>query len=285
MKYFIIEPTNKCNANCLICGNIKDKKKRNIGFMNLELMKLISGRIKNYKNEAVKIVFAGVGEPFLHPQFFEFLELVKKNNKVEVGIYTNGHILTPEIIDKLVDLNDGYMKLEINLSIHSFNPSTYKKIMNLNLEDCIDNIKYLFTKNKDLDIKLRIVKCKLNENEVDKMLANFNKQGNFARMELVDNRGGCLNNLEIYDDDFYQRNSRKTDNQNYICQDFLFKDNIMIRWNGFIDLCCTAHNEKHYLGNIKDLTINQIINNIENFTKSEEFKEICLKCNRNIAVG
>jgi len=285
MKYFIIEPTNKCNANCLICGDIKDKKKKNIGFMDFELLKLISERIKAYKAENVKIVFAGVGEPFLHPHFLEFLKLVKKNNKVEIGIYTNGHLLTPAVIDKLVSLNDPNIRLEINLSIHSFNPPTYKKIMNLNLVDCVDNLKYLFSKNKDLDIKLRIIKCKLNENEVEKMMANFNKQGNFARMELVDNRGGCLNNSEVYDEAFYQRNSKRNNSLDYICQDFLFKDNIMIRWNGYIDLCCTAHNEEHYLGNIKDLTISQIISNIENFVKSKEFKIICLKCNRNIAVG
>ena len=70
-----------------------------------------------------KVVFAGLGEPLLHPEIVEILKLTH-NYGFETELVTNGLLLDNDLAEEIVKSN-----LEtICISLHSLNSSMYYKI-------------------------------------------------------------------------------------------------------------------------------------------------------------
>lgn len=89
--------THKCNLRCLHC--YQEDYKKDLAF---EEMKKIFYQyidfLKEY-NYRGHINITG-GEPFLHPNFFEIIDLFEKNN-ITFGILTNGTLLNEDIVQRL----------------------------------------------------------------------------------------------------------------------------------------------------------------------------------------
>lgn len=92
-----IEITNKCNLRCPYCFN--DSKASNKDKMSIYLFqKLVNECLIMGIN---KITISG-GEPLLHPNFFQFVDILN-NNKIEFQLITNGTCFTREHIAFLKD--------------------------------------------------------------------------------------------------------------------------------------------------------------------------------------
>jgi len=94
-----IELTNVCDFNCLFCP--KAEMKRPYGFMETNLAKRLISEIGE-KGIAEKVTFHVMGEPTLHPAFFEILDHACKEG-VKVGLTTNGGRLGGETGQRLLD--------------------------------------------------------------------------------------------------------------------------------------------------------------------------------------
>lgn len=107
-KKIYIEITNKCNRNCSFCS--KDHKpKREMTLQEVEhVLKEIQGHT-NYVYLHVK------GEPFLHPNIVEILELCNKY-QLKVNITTNGTLLKKyeSILITMPCIR------QLNISLHNF---------------------------------------------------------------------------------------------------------------------------------------------------------------------
>ena len=106
-----IELTNCCNASCVFCPNsISPRKKEFIDkqklfkfLKNEKSKKNVNAFNKEFKTfDFPKIVYAGLGEPLLHPDFIEIIEYTKKLGFI-VEIVTNGYLLTHDIVDKRIE--------------------------------------------------------------------------------------------------------------------------------------------------------------------------------------
>jgi len=84
-KKIYVEITNKCNLKCPFCS-IDDKKKRE---MNLLEFDDVLNKITDYTDYLYLHV---KGEPLLHSNFKEILDICLKYNK-KVNITTNGSLL------------------------------------------------------------------------------------------------------------------------------------------------------------------------------------------------
>ena len=91
-KKIYIEITNRCNLNCSFCSKV-EKPLRN---MTIEEFKLIISKIKD-KTDTIYLHVKG--EPLLHPNLVDFLDIAEENN-LKVNITTNG-TLFPQIVDKI----------------------------------------------------------------------------------------------------------------------------------------------------------------------------------------
>lgn len=121
-KKIYIEITNVCNLNCSFCA----KNKRPASFMSEAQFHYLLKQIKPYTNY---LYFHVLGEPLLHPQLEQFLNMAQEAGFF-VNLTSNG-ILLPQRVNIL----KGRIR-QLNLSLHSLpqeagcHPDRY-------LQDCL----------------------------------------------------------------------------------------------------------------------------------------------------
>lgn len=106
-----IELTNICDFNCLFCP--KALMKRPPGYMDFELAVRIIDEIAE-KGICEKVTFHVMGEPTLHPRFFDILSHALSKG-VKVGLTTNGAGLGGEVGKRLL----GYNLHQIDVSLQT----------------------------------------------------------------------------------------------------------------------------------------------------------------------
>ena len=85
--YINIELTHQCNFNCWYCYD--DHNKNNNTYISIPKLKILFELLK-YSNKTVHVDLLG-GEPTLHPEFFEILDLLNNYEHIKkVRITTNG---------------------------------------------------------------------------------------------------------------------------------------------------------------------------------------------------
>ncbi|MBI4961686.1 MAG: radical SAM protein [Desulfomonile tiedjei] len=96
-KRIHLELTNRCNFSCVFCPDGVMTRPR--GVMEEELARSALNQIAQL-DLAEKVTFHVMGEPLLHPRFFQILDFAKELS-LPVGLTTNGALLSSETIDKL----------------------------------------------------------------------------------------------------------------------------------------------------------------------------------------
>ncbi len=167
-KDISIEVTSKCNLQCPACGisNIPYHMRRNLSFETF--LKLIP-----HFRYVSSVSLFNYGEPFMNPEFLEMIKICKLK-KIKVSFFTNGMMLTDDIIKKLIEL-----KVEsIIFSIDGATESTYKKIRPQgDFEKVITNLKKLQSLRENnkypcLSICYTIMKVNIEEMPLMVELAN-----------------------------------------------------------------------------------------------------------------
>ena len=96
--YLNIAITNSCNLSCTMCfRNFMPYQKKQ---MDYDTFKAIIEQLPKVRH----VNFCGIGEPLLHPYFFEMLSLIRKSTKATISFSTNGKLLDEERIKKLIEL-------------------------------------------------------------------------------------------------------------------------------------------------------------------------------------
>ena len=113
-----IELTNVCNFDCTFCP--KQEMTRKYEYMEYENVCGIIDQIAEY-NLAEKITFHVMGEPFMHPRFFDILDHAAHLG-VKTGITTNGTYLNEEIAAKIEQVTIS----QINVSLQTPDEESFK---------------------------------------------------------------------------------------------------------------------------------------------------------------
>lgn len=127
----VLEISSVCNLSCTICPVGKTRPKRFKSFMSLDLIKKILTENKN-----IKIIYLeGWGEPLVHPQLEDILNLI--NTEVpSIDIYIT---TTAESLDKTkIDMLLKYKIYEIQFSLDA--PSIQKSIRGIEYTTIKKNI-------------------------------------------------------------------------------------------------------------------------------------------------
>lgn len=130
-----LEPTLKCNSNCIMCNrNFNRKEAKNAeGFLSWDIL----WKVKPFFKYAERVGFSGFGEPLLHPEYLAMLREIKKAGSF-VYFFTNGTLMTEEIGKELVEAGIDM----ICVSIGGASRDTYKKIRGIDaFKTVVDNIK------------------------------------------------------------------------------------------------------------------------------------------------
>lgn len=273
-----IEPTNICNARCVMCP-LKDMK-REIGYMDFELYKKIIDEISQYKLR--RLILHIMGEPLLHPKIFEMISYVKKKNpKQEVEFSTNASLLTEEKGKKLIQSGLDI----INLSLDANSKEVYEKIrIGLNYERTMKNI-YDFlemfgkSKNKKPLAKIQLIRLPENEKEWHGFINKWQEYAkNKPYIELyikeMGDWGGYLQKEKESKGNFYIK----------VCCGAPF-DSLDIFWNGEASFCCLDYDGKLKVGDVRKQSLREIwhsqkIKEIRKKFILNDYKELpfCLSC-------
>ncbi|MDD5090116.1 MAG: radical SAM/SPASM domain-containing protein [Candidatus Wallbacteria bacterium] len=124
----ILELTNFCDLNCIMCALPGMRRKR--GFMNSKLLGKILADLKNANLKFNMLLPFWSGESTLHPQFPELLSMILTANYDRsiadgLGLDTNLNSWTPETIDLL--LSSGQFVV-LHFSLDAARAGTYARI-------------------------------------------------------------------------------------------------------------------------------------------------------------
>jgi GTP 3',8-cyclase len=128
--YMEVSPSGACNHRCLYCG---------LDFMgykpNYLKANILKERLTELGDLGLKsIMYAGEGEPFLHPEMVSIIEHTKDSG-IDVAVTTNGVLLKKEIVERAL-INTEWIKVSINggtretyAKIHQSKPDDFEKVV------------------------------------------------------------------------------------------------------------------------------------------------------------
>lgn len=260
-KKIYVEITNNCNLSCDFCTHNKRENK----FISIDEFKTLLDRIKDYTDY---IYLHVLGEPLLHPNINELIDIASKNYKV--NITTNGHLIK--------QINDNHNIRLINISLHSYNgkKENLNKYMN-EIFKVSDNL------SNDTYISYRLwVKSKYTKDIVDyineKYSTNIDYNNIPTETKLANNI--YLNTHEEFEWPSLDRKETFTEGK---CYGLI--DHIGILVDGTIVPCCLDGDGIIKLGNIYEDELSNVISSkrytdmVEGFKNNKKIEKLCQKCN------
>lgn len=145
--YMEISPVGSCNHRCIFCA---------YDFIGHPHRRLNTERLIRFIDECAdaglrSILFAGEGEPLVHPDIVSMVTHAKKKG-IDVGMFTNGHLLTPAIIQEILPALT-FIRFSFNAgspenyaAIHQVKPDIYATVLeNIRLTAELKKKKHLET--------------------------------------------------------------------------------------------------------------------------------------------
>jgi len=158
-----VSPSGACNHRCTYCGlDFMDYKPN---FLKTEILK---ERLSELGVLGLKsIMYAGEGEPFLHPEMVSIIEHTKESG-IDVALTTNGVLLRKEIVERVL-INTEWIKVSVNAGaretyarIHQSKPDDFDRVIE-NLSFAAETRK---VKGNKCVLGMQLVLLPENQNEV-----------------------------------------------------------------------------------------------------------------------
>lgn len=296
-----IELTNVCDFNCIFCP--KSEMKRSFGFMETDLAKRVITEI-GQNGMCKKITFHVMGEPTLHPDFFEILEHAQ-NEKVSVGLTTNGKGLGSKMGERLLEYD--LHQLDVSLQTPDEHSFTLRKAGSLSFETYIEGILDFFAtyskKRGNTIFKFRFLNTRFPKKGIEKkkgpvrVISSTNELRRTFRYWT-----GRIYDLMGIDDTQRERAFKKINTlvpykwnvveilprvffETYVLDDwghafddedfhdawagycFGMRDHFSILYNGDVALCCMDFDGQTSIGNLHNASLREVLS-------SDELREI-----------
>lgn len=157
-----IEQTKFCNFKCYYCMHATHDNPQGTFAQNGHEMqhmdfKLYQKLIKELGELGIKrIVFSGLGEPLMNPDFAKFVKYAVEADIAErVEVLTNGVLLTPQYSDALIEAGI----TNINISVQGIDAAAYQKVcgVKIDFDGFIKNLEYLYQHKKQTQIYIKCI--------------------------------------------------------------------------------------------------------------------------------
>lgn len=261
-KKIYLEITNQCNLKCDFCI----QNKRHSKFIDKKDFLIILDKIKDYTNY---LYFHVLGEPLLHPNINEFINIAHNNNFL-INITTNGYLIKR--------IKDNKNIRQLNISLHSYDDKYLVSIDNY-LDNIFDVIDELINNNTYVSLRLW-VKNKYHEYIIDKINQRYKTNISYDVKDYKINDYLFINNFHEFiwpdlNNEYYSEEGT--------C--YALKDHIGILVDGTILPCCLDTLGTINFGNIFTTNLEDIINSdryknmLEGFKYNKKCEELCKHCN------
>lgn len=234
---FAIEVTSFCNARCFFCPNVKMKRVKNI--MSTKMLIKIAKRIKDEGIIPKQFNLTGTGEPLIDKELFTKIRILRKHFPESEIFFPTNLALANENIQKKM-LSSGLDS--ISVSLNADNAVDYKKIMGLDYEITIKNLKSLIklrNKNKSkLKIYLKLAANPVNKDSINRFVKNWEGKVDGIGVSWIHSWAGSIDNGD----------KRGQSKKLYPCRSLF--EQIIIHSNGNIALCCVDYEGRVVGGNV-----------------------------------
>jgi len=268
-----LEVTNICDLRCIMCKRIERPK----GYLRLELLKEFLPEAKHMGVQQAGLFT--VGEPILHPQIGEIVELCKNQ-----GFYTyidvNGNSLTEEKAHVLVDSGLDSIKF----SIAAADEDTYARIhRGGSLSNVYNNLKTLKKIRDEKHSRMRILVSFIimqeNQHQIELFREKMRDYTDEIEYTVVNNAADRM------DRDAFEALRIDTfdiPNKNGICSNPWTR--IVMSWDGYISLCCIDYEldisiGKYEKGNLNMLFTGQKAKAIRRAMLEKRYDDLPVTCN------
>jgi radical SAM protein with 4Fe4S-binding SPASM domain len=271
-KRIYIEITNTCNLSCGFCP----KTTRKPEFMSDELFADI---LKKIKNASEYLYFHVMGEPFMHPRLGYFLDLCGEYG-YKVNLTTNA-----TLIDKVYAILEKPALRQVNFSLHSSNEGKHEPDYMEKILECADALQ-----RAGKLACLRLWNMKENEeNPENSEIMQKITQRYKVRVD-IEGRPVPVRGIKL-DEKIYMNQANAFEwpdiNREDIgdkCYCYGLREQIAILVDGTVVPCCLDSEGNMNLGNIKDSTLESIVNGVrakaiyDGFSKKKAVEQLCKKC-------
>ncbi|MFQ5687854.1 MAG: radical SAM/SPASM domain-containing protein [Candidatus Scalindua sp.] len=244
----ILDIHNYCNARCIICPYTKLQKKIPHGVMSWELYTKIINDYHHLMEQYTfqgKLTYCQMGEPFVIKDISKWVKYAIDRN-IEVYFNTNASLLTPSVVDSLIDA--GYHGL-FNISFFGITKKIYEDIMGLNYDNTINNIEYLLKNYPRKQILINAVNYHWPKGEKQKVLKYWRERNVQVTVSKPLSRSGLIRNL-----------GKTTQKRIAGCGTERVLFEIVVSFDGKALLCCHDMAREVILGDLKNSTIYEVWN-------------------------
>ena len=245
-----IEPTNDCNAKCIMCPHSKMKRKK--GVMGWELFKRIADDCARFKVPEVSL--NGFGEPLLDSLLIDRIKYLKKSGIPVIRIYTNAALLKGEIVEKLI--HSGLDS--INTCIDGVTKNVFEKIrpgLDLNIVEK-NVIEFIKLRNKmgkkKPEVFIGFLRLAENEAEWNAFVNRWSPIADGIYRAIPSNWANSVKLTPTLNDDFHYQKGR------YRSPCIFLWKMVSVQYNGDVALCCRDYEGKFILGNLQEFNLKDI---------------------------
>ena len=253
-----VEITNNCNYRCLMCPTGTGSQTRDKGFMSSEVYQKL---IDEVSPQRTPLRFIGWGEPTLHKQWLEFLELAKQKN-ILCHFNTNGTLLNDRDMERIIEIGVDSLKF----SFQGVDRTSYRQMRNKdNFDKVISAIKRLFEIRGDNPYPYMHVSTTITY-ESPELVSAFKEQLAWITDKVTVGRTilSHLNLDKVTLDDAEMEALRALKEQESVIKEHpecpeIF-DKLSINWDGSVSGCCADWDKKMVVGHIMDQSLDRIWN-------------------------
>ncbi|HIP35645.1 MAG TPA: radical SAM protein [Crocinitomix sp.] len=279
-----IEPTTACNLKCPQCPSGLRQFTRPTGNLKPE----VNTQILNQLGKQLQYInYYFQGEPFINPQFLDFVKQARQKN-IYVLTSTNAHFIDVKIAKNIITsgLN------ELIVSIDGTTQQTYSNYrVEGSLSKVLEGVKNIVNTKKKLNsntpiVTLQFLVTKQNEHQIDDVKALQKSLGadrlNLKTIQVYDYKKG---NPLLPSNERYSR-YKKDKSGEYSLKNKMSNhcwrmwSTCVFTWDGKIVPCCFDKDAQHQMGNLK-------INDFKSIWKSDvyqKFRQNILKNRKEIDI-
>jgi hypothetical protein len=235
-----IESTNLCNAKCVFCP--RDEMHRRQGVMDFDLYRKVVDECAALGITHVRE--HNYGEPFLDRQLVEKVRYAKAKGIKEVGMISNGSLITEDIARGLIDAGLD----AINISVDAAGKDVFESTrVHLDYDTVINNIRTL--------VRLRNESGRTHP----KLILSFVRQNNSAdEQAFIAEWSKVADKIHITDLHNWAGTLNEKTNVQFPCYRLWLTFTVL--WDGRVSMCCADFDGRHIFGDLRTQTIADVWN-------------------------